>query len=137
MIVKRRKNPSQSETDWWLKSHADIGVLPKISKYRFPFMPIINIHDSLKTLLDDEISVDNCENWFTLIHCSTSLEDQPVAHESIPMHDYFCMSAVKNSTTEYKLICDNNHIDVWHLKPINNAFLQSVILEKKKDYLLI
>lgn len=49
MTTKRRHKASQIETDWWLQSQCDVGVLPKISKYRFPFMPIVR--EPLKTIL--------------------------------------------------------------------------------------
>lgn len=39
------------------------------------------------------------------------------------VRDYLCMSAVKNSITEYKA---KNESETWHLQPTNNAFLQSV-----------
>lgn len=49
MIIRRRKQPGQKETDAWLKSKNDTGVLPKIAKYRFPFKPIVQ--EPLKTIL--------------------------------------------------------------------------------------
>ena len=41
--------------------------------------------------------------------------------------DYFCMSAVKNSISQYKGIKSSTPAEVWHMQPTNNAFLQSVL----------
>lgn len=49
MITKRSKRVSQIETDWWLRSHTDAGILPKIAKYRFPFRMLIT--EPLKNVL--------------------------------------------------------------------------------------
>lgn len=49
MVTKRLKRVSQIETDWWLKSQADSGALPKISRYRFPFRMLIT--EPLKNIL--------------------------------------------------------------------------------------
>ncbi|XP_055841706.1 uncharacterized protein LOC129908902 [Episyrphus balteatus] len=122
MISKRRHRPSQMETDWWLKSHSEIGVLPKISKYRLPFMPIVQ--QPLKDILDNEINIDNCESWFPLIKMHTVLQATATQSEILKMQDYFCMSAVKNSISDYKSNVDS---DTWNLQPTNNAFLQSIL----------
>jgi len=41
MITRRRNRPGQVETDMWLKSQRENGVMPKISRYRLPFKPIV------------------------------------------------------------------------------------------------
>jgi len=41
MITRRRNRPGQVETDTWLKSQRENGVMPKISRYRLPFKPIV------------------------------------------------------------------------------------------------
>lgn len=42
MITKRSKRIGQYESDWWLKSYShDAGVMPKISKYRLPFLYLV------------------------------------------------------------------------------------------------
>lgn len=41
--------------------------------------------------------------------------------------DYFCMSAVKNSISDYKMHNDSGSSEIWHLQPINNAFLQAIL----------
>lgn len=48
--------------------------------------------------------------------------------------DYFCMSAIKNSITDYKPNNDSG-AEVWNLQPVNNAFLQAVLhlVEHMKD----
>lgn len=40
--------------------------------------------------------------------------------------DYFCMSAIKNSITDYKVNNDSSN-EIWNLQPVNNAFLQAVM----------
>lgn len=48
--------------------------------------------------------------------------------------DYFSMSAIKNSITEYKVNNDSSN-EVWNLHPVNNAFLQAVmhLVQHMKD----
>jgi len=46
------------------------------------------------------------------------------AKDSSQNCDYFCMSAVKNSISEYK---SKNESESWSLLPTNNAFLQSIL----------
>uniref|UniRef100_A0A1I8Q641 Uncharacterized protein n=1 Tax=Stomoxys calcitrans TaxID=35570 RepID=A0A1I8Q641_STOCA len=119
MVSRRRNRPGQLENDMWFESAKEIGVLPKIARYRLPFKPIVE--QPLKDILDSELSVDNCESWFPLIKMHTVLKGSTdVAHNC----DYFCMSAVKNSITEYKSRDDG---ETWHLQPTNNAFLKSVL----------
>lgn len=125
MTTKRRNRAGQIETDWWLKSQLENGVLPKISKYRFPFHPIVE--QPLKNILDDEVSIENCQKWFPLIKLHASLQENTSMSDIIRLQDYFCMSAVKNSISEYKIVTECTDAEVWHLKPINNAFLQSII----------
>ncbi|XP_017073334.2 uncharacterized protein LOC108109368 [Drosophila eugracilis] len=119
MITRRRNRPGQIETDMWLKSQRENGVMPKISRYRLPFMPIVE--QPLKDILDSELNVDNCQSWFPLIQMYTALKG---AKDSSPNCDYFCMSAVKNSISEYK---SKNESESWSLHPTSNAFLQSIL----------
>ncbi|XP_016949058.1 uncharacterized protein LOC108023885 [Drosophila biarmipes] len=119
MITRRRNRPGQVETDMWLKSQRENGVMPKISRYRLPFKPIVE--QPLKDILDSELSVDNCQSWFPLIQMYTALKG---AKDSSQNCDYFCMSAVKNSISEYK---SKNESETWSLLPTNNAFLQSIL----------
>ncbi|XP_017060303.1 uncharacterized protein LOC108100776 [Drosophila ficusphila] len=119
MITRRRNRPGQVETDMWLKSQRENGVMPKISRYRLPFKPIVE--QPLKDILDSELSVDNCQSWFPLIQMYTALKG---AKDSSQNCDYFCMSAVKNSISEYK---SRNESETWSLHPTNNAFLQSIL----------
>lgn len=55
MITKRSKRVSQIETDWWLRSQMDGGILPKIAKYRFPFRMLIT--EPLKNVLGNVLLV--------------------------------------------------------------------------------
>ena len=119
MTTRRHNRPGQLETDMWFESQKEIGVLPKISRYRLPFKPIVE--QPLKDILDSELNVDNCESWFPLIQLHTVLKGSTdVAHNC----DYFCMSAVKNSISEYK---NRDDSETWHIQPTNNAFLKSVL----------
>ncbi|XP_017122723.1 uncharacterized protein LOC108143036 [Drosophila elegans] len=119
MITRRRNRPGQVETDMWLKSQRENGVMPKISRYRLPFKPIVE--QPLKDILDSELNVDNCQSWFPLIQMYTALKG---SKDSSPNCDYFCMSAVKNSISEYK---SKSESETWSLNPTNNAFLQSIL----------
>ncbi|EDV52945.1 uncharacterized protein LOC6554740 [Drosophila erecta] len=119
MITRRRNRPGQVETDMWLKSQRENGVMPKISRYRLPFKPIVE--QPLKDILDSELNVDNCQSWFPLIQMYTALKGSKDSSQNC---DYFCMSAVKNSISEYK---SKNESDSWSLHPTNNAFLQSIL----------
>ncbi|XP_023294177.2 uncharacterized protein LOC111677314 [Lucilia cuprina] len=119
MTTRRRNRPGQLETDMWFESQKEIGVLPKISRYRLPFKPIVE--QPLKDILDTELNVDNCESWFPLIQMHMMLKGSTdIAHNC----DYFCMSAVKNSIGEYK---NRDDTETWHLQPTNNAFLKSIL----------
>lgn len=53
MIRRRRNRPGQLETDMWLQSQKENGVLPKIARYRLPFKPIVEkpLKDILGALL--------------------------------------------------------------------------------------
>lgn len=68
--------------------------------------------------LDEEVNVQNCKHWFPLIRLHATI----MHDDSVEKEDYFCMTAVKNSISEYK-----NYTGIWNLQPINNAFLQAVI----------
>ncbi|SPP80519.1 uncharacterized protein LOC117583698 [Drosophila guanche] len=124
MITRRRNRPGQLETDMWLKSQRENGVLPKISRYRLPFKPIVE--QPLKDILDSELNVDNCQSWFPLIQMYTALKGSKDSNQNC---DYFCMSAVKNSIAEYK---SKNESESWSLHPTNNAFLKSILRLVKK-----
>lgn len=124
MITKRRNNPGQIETDLWLKSKFETVVLPKISKYRFPFKPIVQ--GPLKLILDDELSVENCVKWFPLIKLHTNLKSNCTMKDIMTEIDYYCKAAVKNCIGEYKSTSEDPDSEKWNLKPINNAFLNSV-----------
>lgn len=51
MVTKRCNQIDQLETDWWPKTHSDVGVMPKISKYRFPFRMLAS--NPLKNILGE------------------------------------------------------------------------------------
>ncbi|EDV30384.2 uncharacterized protein Dana_GF22970 [Drosophila ananassae] len=118
MISRRRSRPGQMETDMWLKSQKENGVLPKIARYRLPFKAIVE--QPLKDILDSELNVDNCQSWFPLIQMYTALKGSKDSSQNC---DYFCMSAVKNSI-EYK---SKSEPETWSLHPTNNAFLKSIL----------
>lgn len=121
MIGKRNVCGGQMETDWWLQK-SETGILPKIAKYRFPFKMIIE--KPLKDLLDEEMTMENCTEWFPLIELHLNLKKPSSIQEIYKEEDHYCMSAVKNSIGKYK---QNHSSDSWNLQPINNAFLQTVL----------
>lgn len=48
MTTKRSRRIGQFENDWWMSKQSDLGVMPKISKFRLPFLmvitkPILNV----------------------------------------------------------------------------------------------
>ncbi|XP_054741000.1 uncharacterized protein LOC129246308 [Anastrepha obliqua] len=119
MVKRRRNRPGPLETDMWLQSQSEMGVMPKIARFRLPFKPLVE--QPLKDILDNELSVDNCESWFPLMQMHTVLKG---SSDVAKVQDYLCMSAVKNSVAEYK---SKNETEVWHLQPTNNAFLQAIL----------
>lgn len=137
MTTKRRQRIGQMETDAWLQTQPDVGVLPHIAYYRFPFWPIVR--EPLRNLLDDELFVDNCEKWFPLIQLHADIMQRSPADEQ----DHFCMSAVKNSMSELcKMSKDGDATGTataangepsdeatagWCLEPVHNGFLQSIL----------
>lgn len=125
MVTKRTKRSSQIETDWWLKTQNDSGVLPKIAKYRFPFQMLID--HPLKDVLDDEVNVENCAQWFPLVQLHLNLKKSVTLAEVHSEQDYYCMSAIKNSISKYKAENDSIITEVWNLQPINNGFLQAIL----------
>lgn len=133
MVTKRTKRTSQMETDWWLKTQNDSGVLPKIAKYRFPFQMLID--HPLKDVLDDEVNVENCAQWFPLVQLHMNLKKSVTLAEVYSEQDYYCMSAIKNSISKYKADNDTVGVEVWNLQPINNGFLQAILhlVKQMKD----
>lgn len=53
MVTRRCNRAGQLETDMWMKSQKDNGMLPKIARYRLPFKPIVEhpLKDILSMLL--------------------------------------------------------------------------------------
>lgn len=125
MTSRRINRPSQLENDVWLQRQADASVLPKIAKYRFPFNLIVE--NPLKDVLDNEITVDTCPQWFPLIELYSMLHDNNSPDNVLVSQEYFCMAAIKNCINEYKSVVKETVTDIWHLQPVNNAFLQSVL----------
>lgn len=41
MVRTRSRRVGQFENDWWLRKQGDSGVMPKISKFRLPFLMIV------------------------------------------------------------------------------------------------
>lgn len=94
--------------------------------------------------IDDELSVENCEQWFPLIHLHAAIPHQ-IESGTLDDANYFCMSAVKNSISEYKqntssfgdgsVTSYDKPVEVWNKQPTNNAFLQSVCLSGFNSYI--
>lgn len=135
MTTKRRSRIGQLETDAWLQTQPDAGVMPPIANFRFPFWQIVKW--PLRDLLNDELYVDNCEKWFPLIQLHADMTGQIHADEK----DHFCMSAVKNSMTQHCALASraaaatatrpvrggSTTSEAWLLEPVHQAFLQSVL----------
>lgn len=51
MMKRRRNRPGPLETDMWLQSQSEMGVMPKIARFRLPFKPIIE--QPLKDILGE------------------------------------------------------------------------------------
>lgn len=49
MIKKRERRVGQFETEWWIKKQGESTVMPKISKYRLPFLMVVT--ESLQDFL--------------------------------------------------------------------------------------
>lgn len=134
MVTKRAKRTTQVETDWWLKIQSDSGVLPKIAKYRFPFQMLID--HGLKDILDVEVTVENCAQWFPLVQLHMNLKKSVTLPEIYAEQDVYCMSAVKNSISKYKTDSDGTDgTEQWNLQPTNNGFLQAILhlVKEMKD----
>uniref|UniRef100_A0A1B0C8Y7 Uncharacterized protein n=1 Tax=Lutzomyia longipalpis TaxID=7200 RepID=A0A1B0C8Y7_LUTLO len=122
MTVRRRARPTQDE----IEMQANGGILPNIAKYRFSFQVIIK--NDLHETLGEEVYVDNCEDWFTLIKIHTmyfySINSE---EELVKIMEKFCMTAVKNSLQEYKAQTEKDECGVWQLKPTDNSLLKSTL----------
>ncbi|KAL7727908.1 hypothetical protein ACLKA6_019471 [Drosophila palustris] len=119
MTTRRCSRAGQQETDIWMQSQKDNGVLPKIARYRLPFKPLVE--HPLPYILSRELNVDNCQSWFPLILMYNALKDSKNTPQSC---DYYITTAVTNSIAEYK---SKNDSDAWSLHPTNNAFLKSIL----------
>lgn len=49
MVKKRERRVGQFETDWWIRKLGESTVMPKISKYRLPFLMVVT--ESLQDFL--------------------------------------------------------------------------------------
>lgn len=49
MMKKRERRVGQFETEWWIKKQGESTVMPKISKYRLPFLMVVT--ESLQDFL--------------------------------------------------------------------------------------
>lgn len=121
LTIKRNHRAGQIELDAWLKLQPDGGMLPKIAKYRLPFLLLVR--HPLKSLLKEGITIENYKKILLLVQMKAPLENM----DPVELQDYFCKSAVLNSISEYKIQAEELAPAAgWHLQPVNNAFLQSV-----------
>ncbi|XP_058835892.1 kinetochore-associated protein 1 [Topomyia yanbarensis] len=122
LTMKRTHRAGQIELDAWLKLQPDGGMLPKIAKYRLPFLLLIR--HPLKALLKEEITIENYKKILVLVELKARLENM----DPQELQDYFCKSAVINSISEYKIQAEELAPTTgWHLQPVNNAFLQAIL----------
>lgn len=93
--------------------------------------------NEISLFVDDEISIDDCAEWFPLVKLLKSLHKS--TEEDIQIaQDGLCMTAVKSSVHNYTISGENK----WNLQPQKNAFLQSVLnlttfIKDKKRILFI
>uniref|UniRef100_A0A182QZ07 Uncharacterized protein n=1 Tax=Anopheles farauti TaxID=69004 RepID=A0A182QZ07_9DIPT len=119
---RRRQRPGQAELEAWTRLHPDGDMLPEIAKYRYPFTLILR--QPLKTLLKEDITVENYRKLLLLVSMKASAE----ALDCNEMNDYFCKSAVINSMNEYKIQNrEKLQQSAWHRQSKNKAFLQSIL----------
>ncbi|XP_060648155.1 uncharacterized protein LOC132785870 [Drosophila nasuta] len=118
MVTRRCCRAGQQETDIWMQTQKDNGVLPKIARYRLPFKPLVE--HPLRDILCRELNVDNCQSWFPLILMYNALKDSSTPQSC----DYYITAAITNSIAEYK---SKNDSESWSLHPTNNAFLKSIL----------
>uniref|UniRef100_A0AAG5DMB2 RZZ complex subunit KNTC1/ROD C-terminal domain-containing protein n=1 Tax=Anopheles atroparvus TaxID=41427 RepID=A0AAG5DMB2_ANOAO len=119
---RRRHRPGQVELEAWMRVHPDGDMLPEIAKFRYPFTLIVR--QPLKSLLKDDITIENYRKLLVLVNLKAKLEGL----DSNEMNDYFCRSTVVNSINEYKIQhkerCQQSE---WHRQTKNKAFLQSIL----------
>lgn len=120
-LTAKRRAVGQFETDYWMKTQPEIGVLPNIAKYRLPFKPIIE--EPLENILSEELSAENFEKFIALIQLHATLCEANVMERI----EVFGLAACKNSIMEFKNKAEQRDGLGWSLKPINNAFLQSIL----------
>lgn len=65
MMKKRERRVGPFETDWWNKKQGESLVMPKISKYRLPFLMVAM--EPLKEFLGDVVTIEDCVEWFPLV----------------------------------------------------------------------
>lgn len=120
-LTAKRRAVGQFETDYWMKTQPEIGVLPNIAKYRLPFKPLIE--EPLENILSEELSAENFEKFISLIQLHATLCEANVTERI----EVFGLAACKNSIMEFKNKAEQRDCLGWSLKPINNAFLQSIL----------
>ncbi|XP_058129064.1 kinetochore-associated protein 1 [Anopheles ziemanni] len=119
---RRRHRPAQAELEAWMRVHPDGDMLPEIAKFRYPFW--LFVRQPLKSLLKDDITIENYRKLLVLVHMKALLEGL----DPNEMNDYFCRSTVVNSINEYKI----QHKELfqqseWNRQTKNKAFLQAIL----------
>lgn len=136
MVKKRARRIGPVEDDWWIKYFND-SVMPNIAKYRLPFTILVDKNIDFKTIIGEQVTVDNCIDWFPLIQMLAAMN----GINDIPfVQDTLCMQAVKETINELKAHMTNAALK-WNLQPMNNAFLRSILCLVKhmtdKDRILL
>lgn len=121
MIKKRPRRIGQLEDDWWIRRYNET-VLPTISKYRIPFMILAEKNKDFSNVIGEQVTVDNCVDWFPLIGMVAAMNGAP---EITVIQDTLCMQAVKETINERK--APKSSSNRWNLQPLNNAFLQAIL----------
>lgn len=71
MIKKRQRRVGQAETDWWIKKNGEATIMPRISKYRLPFIMVVT--ESLQEFIGKKICITFWKEYFLKLNCNYAL----------------------------------------------------------------
>lgn len=150
MVKKRERRVAQFETDWWIRKQGESTIMPKISKYRLPFLMVVTeslqdflgmyfdfdsilsslthlFHSTLSTFLStgDVVTIEDTVEWFPLIKFHSHMHGIVNGVEIDQEKDTLCMTVFKKVLSERQSSIKEH--SQWCLQPVNNAFLQSVM----------
>lgn len=131
MVNIKMRRVGELENNWWIRNQGDVGIMPKISNYRLPFLMLIK--ENIQDVLSEQITIQNCTEWFPLVRLVMETHNIHDMNEINRQLDTMCLNAFKQAVNDIQLN-DSGH-DEWNLQPMNNAFLESVLylVSKMKD----